>query len=74
MKRLLIKAFREAAEPLEIYWLAGLERAEGGDWRVRVVTRGMETQRMKMWKLPIGMLSLLSLGNRFDDCGVMLET
>lgn len=74
MKRLLIKAFREAAEPLEIYWLAGLERAEGGDWRVRVVTRGMETQRMKMWKLPIGMLSLLSLGIRLDDRGVMLET
>lgn len=74
MRRFSIRSFREAGEPLEIYWLAGLERSESGDWLVRVVTRGMDTQKVKMWKLPISMLPLLSLGMRFDDRGVLLET
>ncbi len=74
MKRFSIRAFREAGEPLEIYWLAGLERAENGGWLVRVVTRGMESQKVRMWKLPIGILPLLSLGIHFDDRGMLLET
>ena len=74
MRRLSIRAFREVGEPLEIYWLAGLQKAESGEWLVRVVTLGLETQKVVMWKLPIGILSLLSLGLRFDDRGGLLET
>lgn len=74
MKRFLVHKFRDAAEPLEIYWLAGLERSASGEWIVRVVTLGMESLRVDMWKLPIGMLPLLSLGICFDDSGMLLET
>lgn len=62
----LIKAFLDEGEDLELLWLAGLVRDAAGSWQVRPVTRGIETKRIKAWRLPIGLLPLLAPGQCFS--------
>lgn len=64
----LINAFAKQNEDLEVVWLAGfVESAEKG-WQVRAVTRGIETDDVVIHLLPIGLLSMLPLGQCYS-CG-----
>ncbi|SMC18186.1 hypothetical protein SAMN02745857_00500 [Andreprevotia lacus DSM 23236] len=68
MARFLIKDFREKDEPLEIFWLTGLQPTPAEHGRVlRVVTKGMRSGELAQWVLPIDMLPIMALGRCFEN-------
>lgn len=58
----LIKAFADQGEDLELIWLPGFVEKAGKGWLVRAATRGLETDRVVVHPLPIGLLPVLPLG------------
>ncbi len=71
MSRLFLRQLAElGAEPVELYWLAGLHE-ENDTWFVRVVMRSVRSNRYNMVSLPIGLTPVLSLGHVFSQ-GEML--
>jgi hypothetical protein len=73
MTGISISAFKDVGEAMEIHWLTGLTRGADGGWLVRAVSRGLNTNEIKMWSLPIGLLTFLTPGLRFDG-GRLLPT
>lgn len=72
MSRLFLRPLAKLGpEYVELYWLAGLYEDKNA-WFVRVVMRGVESNRYSMVSLPIGLSPLLSLGHVFAQ-GEMLS-
>lgn len=72
MSRLFLRPLvKLGPEHVELYWLAGLYEDKNA-WFVRVVMRGVESNRYSMVSLPIGLSPLLSLGHVFAE-GEMLS-
>lgn len=69
----LIKDFLEDEEDREILWLAGFERQYPDGWFVRVATQFVGSRHVKLWRPPIGLLPLLTLGTRISR-GHLLRT
>lgn len=66
----LAAAYRE---PVEVFWIAGLQRTEGNEWWMRTVFRGRESGNLSARHLPIGMWPLLGLGIGFDRGRLLSE-
>ena len=68
MKRMVFKSVAKLAadDPVEIFWLAGLELNEKNEWKVRTVYRNRHTGQLIHSREPIGMLPLLTLGTWFN--------
>lgn len=62
----LIKAFADEGEDLELIWLAGFAEHPEKGWQVRAITRGIESDRVIVHPLPIGLLSVLPLGQCYS--------
>ncbi|MBP2316733.1 hypothetical protein [Azospirillum soli] len=63
----LVRQFLKHAYALEVFWLVGFREDAQRGWQVLTVTRDMETERLKPWPLPIGMLPLLAPGRVFIE-------
>ena len=63
----LIKAFADEGEDLELIWLAGFAEHPEKGWQVRAITRGIESDRIVVHPLPIGLLSVLPLGQCYSS-------
>ncbi|KAA1057048.1 hypothetical protein [Azospirillum argentinense] len=63
----LIKAFADEGEDLELIWLAGFAEHPEKGWQVRAITRGIESDRVVVHPLPIGLLSVLPLGQCYSN-------
>ncbi|CAO3417844.1 hypothetical protein [Azospirillum doebereinerae] len=63
----LIKTFAAQSEDLELVWLAGFVEDPERGWQVRAITRGIESNRVMVHLLPIGLLPLLPLGRCYSD-------
>lgn len=66
----LASAYRE---PVEVFWIAGLQHTERNEWWMRTVFRGRETETLNVRLLPIGMWPLLGLGIGFNRGRLMSE-
>lgn len=66
----LASAYRE---PVEVFWIAGLQYTERNEWWMRTVFRGRETETLSARLLPIGMWPLLGLGTGFNHGRLMDE-
>lgn len=68
MRRLIVKELASAYdEPVEVFWIAGLNCNACNEWWIRTVFRGCESQMLSCHHLPIGMWPLLGLGVQFDQ-------
>ncbi len=61
----LILSLEREEEVLEVLWLVGLIESPVHGWRIRMVTRGQDSNCIKMWELPIGLLPMISPGQCF---------
>jgi hypothetical protein len=52
-------------EPMEVYWLAGLQQSDRDAWFVVVALLARDSQKFHRMRLPIGVLPLLTLGSVF---------
>ncbi|MBK3776923.1 hypothetical protein GAY31_22690 [Azospirillum brasilense] len=61
----LVRQFLKHADALEVFWLVGFQEDVQRGWLVLTVTHDLETGKLKLWQLPIGMLPLLAPGRVF---------
>ncbi len=73
MAKVTIKELAYAQEPLDIHWHVGLIPNADQQWMIRTVTRGVQSGRMTMTPLPIGLLPLLPLGVRVEAGNLCLH-
>jgi len=70
---LLIDPLIQSPEELELLWLTGLYGKPHSPWKVSIATRGVASGRIQVWRLPIGLLPLLTPGRCFSG-GDLLDT